>query len=661
MNEIRAFIGHSFTTDDAEVVTGFLRYFKQLADGHPKFSWEHAETAEPKLLTEKIKRLMADKNVFIGICTKKEMVVEEKALSTPWLQPTIRKAALADLSWKTSDWIIQEIGMAIGRELEVILLIEEGTRKPGGLQGDIEYIPFSRAAIEKSFGKIFEMITALVPKSASSSSASSAPMPMEDDKKAAEVSGEDNFAVPSETWDQEAYDLAMFHMIFGDNVAGELKINEAYRASALGQNPDHLRTWQAQIEYFHILRGNGGELKKLRELAEKANDAGTRNYYARALAHFEDFPGAAAQFSKAAELTGDWKKQAELLGHSAVQYASANCSSDADAATAKIRSLLNEGKIEEETLLVVLQRIAEHQKQADISIAIKERLVELRPDDFDARFSLAYQHSQDGSQDLALLHYLKIPPSSRNSMAWNNLGVSSGEFQLVGKAVAAFRRSESEGETLAMANLGEKFLSLGFLPEAGAICEKALSNSNYHKNVSHLLSRLKDLPELEDKKEAEILEKARPKVEFLREFGRAVSAKPANLSGVWVGPNCPIDASVSGTNVRMLGAFERDTNLLAGLFASPGAIRTTARHSFEIKGTIVGRAVHGTIERKAIPDTTTLLSEPAVRKILLVVSENEKEMLVLEDPKEMYPTAYKLTRGREAIPASKPLKALGSD
>ena len=111
----------------------------------------------------------------------------------------------------------------------------------------------------------------------------------------------------------------------------------------------------------------------------------------------------------------------------------------------------------------------------------------------------------------------------------------------------------------------------------------------------------------------------------------------------------------------MLGAFERDTNLLAGLFASPGAIRTTARHSFEIKGTIVGRAVHGTIERKAIPDITTLLSEPAVRKILLVVSENEKEMLVLEDPKEMYPTAYKLTRGREAIPASKPLKALGSD
>src|SRR5712675_1830192 len=177
MNEIKAFIGHSFTEDDAEVVAGFLRYFKQLADGHPKFSWEHAETAEPKLLTEKIKRLMADKNVFIGICTKKEMVVEEKVLSTPCLQQTVRKAAIADLFWKTSDWIIQEIGMAIGRELEVILLIEEGTRKPGGLQGDIEYIPFTRSAIEKSFGKIFEMITALVPKNASTSGVSSAPMP----------------------------------------------------------------------------------------------------------------------------------------------------------------------------------------------------------------------------------------------------------------------------------------------------------------------------------------------------------------------------------------------------------------------------------------------------------------------------------------------------
>jgi hypothetical protein len=33
------------------------------------------------------------------------------------------------------------------------------------------------------------------------------------------------------------------------------------------------------------------------------------------------------------------------------------------------------------------------------------------------------------------------------------------------------------------------------------------------------------------------------------------------------------------------------------------------------------------------------------------VSENGKEMLVVEDPQQMYPTFYKLARGPEAIPA----------
>jgi hypothetical protein len=147
-------------------------------------------------------------------------------------------------------------------------------------------------------------------------------MPIEDDK-AAEASGDDGFEVPSENWDQDAYERAMFRMIFRDNEAGERKISEAYRASTLGQDPDQLRAWQAAIEYFHILHGKRGELKKLRELAEKANDAKTRKYYARALAYLEDVPGSATQFRKAAELTGDWKKRAELLGEAAVQYASA--------------------------------------------------------------------------------------------------------------------------------------------------------------------------------------------------------------------------------------------------------------------------------------------------------------------------------------------------
>jgi hypothetical protein len=67
------------------------------------------------------------------------------------------KADAREFRWKTSDWIIQEIGLAIGKELNLILLLEKGVESPGGLQGDIEYIPFDRMYPTQSFQKLFEM------------------------------------------------------------------------------------------------------------------------------------------------------------------------------------------------------------------------------------------------------------------------------------------------------------------------------------------------------------------------------------------------------------------------------------------------------------------------------------------------------------------------
>jgi hypothetical protein len=67
MKEIKAFVGHSFSEVDAEVVGKFTKYFDSLARSHPQFSWQSAERAEPRILTEKVLRIIADKNTFIGI------------------------------------------------------------------------------------------------------------------------------------------------------------------------------------------------------------------------------------------------------------------------------------------------------------------------------------------------------------------------------------------------------------------------------------------------------------------------------------------------------------------------------------------------------------------------------------------------------------------
>ena len=72
MSLLKAFVGHSFTTDDEIVVNTFLKYLSQIQEMNIGFSWEHAEAAEPKELAEKVLTLMQDKNLFIGICTDSE-------------------------------------------------------------------------------------------------------------------------------------------------------------------------------------------------------------------------------------------------------------------------------------------------------------------------------------------------------------------------------------------------------------------------------------------------------------------------------------------------------------------------------------------------------------------------------------------------------------
>ena len=88
---------------------------------------------------------------------------------------------------------------------------------------------------------------------------------------------------------------------------------------------------------------------------------------------------------------------------------------------------------------------------------------------------------------MALHHYLAIPSQMRQAMTWNNLGVSFEHFELPGKSVLSFRKSAEMGETLAMANLGRKFISSGFVAEAQEQCNSAIEQGQYHKNIGNLV------------------------------------------------------------------------------------------------------------------------------------------------------------------------------
>jgi hypothetical protein len=294
----------------------------------------------------------------------------------------------------------------------------------------------------------------------------------------------------------------------------------------------------------------------------------------------------------------------------------------------------------------------EFTKDQDLLIAISERLVDLSPDDFETRFSLAYMHSQAGNDDLSLHHYLKVPPSERGAMHWNNLGVQFDHFRLPGKAVQSFRKSEEMNETLAMANLGYKMLRVGLLSEAKAVCDKALATKDYHKNVGQLLVKLNNVSTEEEAALEEVLEKSKLKINFYRGFGRAVGlSEPKTIEGTWIGPECPLDLKVIDGQIEITGNYEREANPFA--FATGMlSVRRVERRRVEYRGTLKGRAIEAVVKRSGEEDSAakTLLSLPDETKALLYISDDETEISMIENPSGPYPKISVMKRS-PVIPA----------
>ena len=159
MNKIAAFVGHSFEESDEGLIRKFTDYFDSIAKTPMNFTWEHAKDAKPRGVSEKVLERMAGKGLFIGICTAKERVISLN--QAPVSNDDVVKIPLKDTELKTSDWILQEIGFAFGKEMRIIILLEEGVRDVGNLLGDLEYIPFNRGDPEKSFRPLLDMITSM--------------------------------------------------------------------------------------------------------------------------------------------------------------------------------------------------------------------------------------------------------------------------------------------------------------------------------------------------------------------------------------------------------------------------------------------------------------------------------------------------------------------
>lgn len=545
--------------------------------------------------------------------------------------------------------------MAIGRGLKVILLVEQGVRSPGGLQGNLERIEFERDAPEKVFGKLIEMISALSPKAlkatlAEPESQSSPP----EEKSAAQPAGDDDWVTPKPDWKRQDYEFALMHSVAIDDAAKAQLISEQYLATELGTQAHNRTTWEAFKVYMGLVFGKGGSLSRLSTLADENPGVWEiSDYLARIYLQYEEYGKAALTFESAAGVAGDTHKQLQLLGEAASAYQKGNDAQASIALLTQMRTKCADSNQGEADVLQAMRTLAEITKNDEILIGTMERQLELNPADKDTRFSLAYKYSEQGNDALAAMHYARISYSERSAVTWNNLGVAFDRLSLQAKSVTAYRKSEEMGETLAMSNLANKLIGVGFLPEAQKICDEAIQLKDVHKNVGSTLSRLKEVPEEEDKKETEAFEKVRPTSDFYKEFGRALAMPtPKALAKHWQGPDCILDITLDGSEFTATGTFEKSSGGgLLGLTifggVDPTSKPTTTRYRTEYKGTARGQAIVASVVREKEVEqakASTLLGLGVGDHLttLMLLSEDGGEIVVCEKQKAGSPRFYSL-------------------
>jgi Flp pilus assembly protein TadD len=652
LDEAFCFVAHSFSEQDKDVVWGFLNYFNRVVELNVGFSWVHAENAEPKELSEKVLRLTEGRNLLIAICTKHERVIQPSELKPGFFRSNMSYAQTSAIDWKASDWLLQEIGLAVGRGMQLIILLEKDVRRPKGLQGDLEYISFDRAEPSKAFQKFLEMLNALSTKETGMEQVSTDAVAEPTSGGAGARSAGPSAQQPSPTGaEKRDYRLELFEAIQGDDSQAEQRIIREYSESEEGRKADRSAEFEGLAIDFRRMLQKSVDLHKLERLSSQHPDSSELHHIlGGAYDQYEQFRTAAQQYEEAARVATHEAQKLARLCDAAVARAKAKLEPAERWLIQEARELSKTVAGGEATLVSALGQLAEVREDDDCYCAYAELFLEFYPDDNYRRASLAYKYLQLTDNTLAVFHSELIPRKERTEGLLNNLGVAYARSGLKGHAVASYRKSEGLGGTLAMSNLAHILVSAGFLTEAQELCNKATKVNNYDKAIGTAITQIREAEDTEKKEKTKAIAEKQSKRHFLSDYARArLGPMPADQEGTWTGPECPLTVRLKSQKFTATGSYEtQEVGSLPLLLG--GSTQTQAKTAMAV--TYDGEASGLTVKfRKTVSRASSggsALTDPAPKEGLIIISEGGDSLRVYEKTTGGAGTFHQLLRATAA-------------
>lgn len=618
MNKLRAFVAHSFDGErDGVVVRTFLDYFDSLKD-ILGLEYDHAERAEAKAISQKVKDKMEDKNLFIGILTAKKYRIEEGNLKTNL--PIINYGKKHLFSGGSSDWIIQESGYALAKNMRLLFLVEKGVHVDAGLQGDTEFVEFKRENPSGCFKKINEILGSLSVESMDSMSIpTSASTPETKRSDTDEEQGGKDISEAKEDLERKKFSNAYrsLRSLIRDEkdlIKAEKKLDEIIKEF---ENDAYFKSsyWEALFYNFKLDAGLPEALSELEKLREKyPDDTQPLTALGRTYKKYGQYSKAAEQFLKRSEKQKLMEDRIESIGTAAECYA---LDKEFNVAFDIILKEFTHDGLDMNSLYILYKKLAEVakiQENKNLFMAFAEKALDIVPTDYDLRFHLAYSYSEIGNSTNSLAHYKFLGERNPNGANCNNLGCEYFRLDMKSKSVESFKdAAEKYGETLAMANLASGYITEGFLTEASDKLKAARLKEPYHENVDREMERINEIRRKDEESLTKILKSIEPERKFIVKFAEAyVLPFKVDITGKWNSRHGEIFIKMDGN--KIYGATEIKIQTLDNLLAKPrirgvgGLIdETDSKKRIVISGEIKNRSIDFQLRIKIMSPGTTLL------------------------------------------------------
>jgi tetratricopeptide (TPR) repeat protein len=542
---LTAFVARSFDPMDEERIRPILNFLETFRKAG--LLCEEADKAEVERVSSKVRRMIDDKDAFIGFFTRKYPVYS----FNPSLRNTMLLACgkLEPTIWTPPAWVLQESGYALSAGKRLILLREDGVDFPG-LQGDLEYVPFNAANPSAIFSKLSEMINDLLAKDAGrevrtevterSEEAEAAPQqlpPMQEEKL---VSVEDQ---PSDIVAayKQMQDAAEKHDLTA--------VREAWNAGTVlikdGKTRFDQLAWDALYFELRYDVGDAAAIEELRRLrAENPQRSEPLVIIARVLSYAKEYEEAARLYLEAARVRQEDRWRANYLINAAQQLKELERFSEAIKIVEEALPIAT-GE-ERSNGIALLYELLKKLGEPHLAFGTAEAFLHENPQ-LRVRFDMALDYRRHGNKNMSLLHFKFLHERNPDeAAALHNLSLVYEDCGLSILSVSHYKRSIVLGETLSSANLGFMYLAAGMADEAKSIIQEALSVEQHDSRVEACLAEISASSEAQKAKESELLRIASDERSFLISMGAALKSAVPELDGVWKFPFGDIALSRSG-------------------------------------------------------------------------------------------------------------------